>query len=202
MAILTRRRWLALAAAGPAAGLWLGAPDRGSPARRTGRFGAGHFPDVQVIAHDGRRLRFYDDLVRGRTVMFNFMYTVCRGICPGVTTNLLAVQKLLAPRVGRDIFLCSITLKPEEDTPAALARYVEARGIGPGWTFVTGERADLELVRRRLGAVDPDPVVDADTTQHTGMIRYGNEPRERWASCAGAANPRWIARSVLWAADA
>jgi protein SCO1/2 len=199
MNVMTRRAWFAAAATAPAAAVIL-ASERGSSARRTGRFDAGYFPNVALHAHDGRRVRFYDDLLKGKTVLVNFMYTVCRGVCPEVTTNLLEVQRLLWPRVGRDIFFYSITLKPDEDTPEVLARYAAARQVGPGWTFLTGDPGDLELVRHKMGAVDPDPVVDADKSQHTGMIRYGNEPLERWAACAGSAAPGWILRSVLWAA--
>jgi protein SCO1/2 len=198
MHVMTRRAWLAAAAGAPAVAVSV--PERGTSARRTGRFDARYFSNVVLRAHDGRRVRFYDDLLKGKTVLVNFMYTVCRGVCPGVTTNLLEVQRLLGPRVGRDIFFYSVTLKPDEDTPDVLARYVAARRVGPGWTFLTGDPDDLELVRRKMGAVDPDPVVDADKSQHTGMIRYGNEPLERWASCAGSAGPQWILRSVLWAA--
>jgi protein SCO1/2 len=199
MHVMTRRAWLAAAAGTPAA-VAFGAPERSTSARRTGRFDARYFSNVVLHAHDGRRVRLYDDLLRGKTVLVNFMYTVCRGVCPGVTTNLLEVQRLLGPRVGRDIFFYSVTLEPDEDTPDVLARYATARRVGPGWTFLTGDPDDLELVRYKLGAVDPDPVVDADKSQHTGMIRYGNEPLERWAMCAGSASPQWILRSVLWAA--
>jgi protein SCO1/2 len=199
MNTMTRRAWFAAAAAVPVAGVLLGAKARSGSARRTGRFGPGYFPNVVLHTHEGKRVRFYDDLLKGKIVLVNFMYSVCRGVCPAVTTNLLKVHKLLGDRVGRDIFIYSVTLKPDEDTPSVLKRYAEARGVGPGWLLLTGDADDLELVRHKLGAVDPDPAVDADKSQHTGMIRYGNEPLERWAACPGASNPKWIVESVLWA---
>jgi protein SCO1/2 len=134
-------------------------------------------------------------------VLINFMYSKCRGVCPGITQNLLRVQKLLEPRVGREIFMYSISIKPEEDTPEVLARYAQGVGVGPGWLFLTGDGSDIERIRRKLGAVDPDPAVDADKSQHIGMIRYGNEPSERWAACPGGANPQWMARSILWTVE-
>jgi protein SCO1 len=112
----------------------------------------------------------------------------------------LRVQKMLEPRVGKDIFMYSISIKPEEDTPEVLRRFVEGLGVGPGWSFLTGEAAHMERIRRALGAVEPDPAVDADKSQHIGMIRYGNERLERWAACPGAASPKWIATSVHWVA--
>lgn len=107
---------------------------------------------------------------------------------------------LLKDRVGRDIFMYSFTLKPEEDSPEALKEYVKDRKLGPGWTFLTGRSDDLELVRRRLGFVDPDPERDADTTNHTGMVRYGNEGLSLWAAFPGMQTPEAIAKSMMWVA--
>ena len=75
------------------------------------------FPNVTLTTHEGKKVRFYDDLIKDKIVLINFMYVKCEGICPGTTANLLKVQKMLGDRVGRDIFMYSITLKPEEDTP-------------------------------------------------------------------------------------
>ena len=80
---------------------------------------AGYFPNTVVQTHDGKKLRFYDDVVRGKVVVFNMMYSVCTGICPGNTANLLQVQQALGDRLGTDIFMVSMTLQPEFDTPQA-----------------------------------------------------------------------------------
>ena len=199
MAMLSRRQWIAAAVAAPALGAALGW--RRAVGARGGSKG-GFFPDVELSTHEGRRVRFYDDLLRGKIVIVNFMYTRCRGVCPGITRNMARVQRLLAPRVGRDMFMYSISIKPEEDTPDILAKYAESVGAGPGWYFVSGEPVDIEQVRRSLGAVDPDPAVDADKSQHIGMLRYGDERHARWAACPGGANPAWIARSILWTVSA
>src|SRR5713226_6475300 len=82
-----------------------------------------YFPNVSLRTHDGKEVRFYDDLIKNKIVTINFMYAVCEGVCPLITSNLVEVQKLLVPRVGRDIFMYSITLKPEQDTPRALKEY-------------------------------------------------------------------------------
>ncbi len=107
------------------------------------------------------------------------------------------MQKLLG-RVGRDIFFYSITVKPEEDSPAALKAYAEQFHVGPGWLFLTGKPDDVELLRRSLGFVDPNPEVDKDKTRHSGMLRYGNEALSLWASCQGSAHASWIAESISW----
>jgi protein SCO1/2 len=141
---------------------------------------------------------FYDDLVRGKTVVFSFFYTRCEGICPAATANLVKVQALLGERLGREIFMYSISLKPREDTPRALTDYAAEYGIRPGWTLLTGQPADCELLRRKLGFVDPDPRVDADTSQHVGVIVYGSEPLDRWSACPAVSEPGEIVKYISW----
>lgn len=195
MSGVTRRAWFALAAAGPLAGA-LARGSRGARLR-PGGFRAEYFPNVVLRTHENEAVRFYDDLLKDKVVAINFMYATCEGICPSVTSNLVQVQQILGNRVGRDIFMYSVTLKPEQDTPEVLEQYARMHQIGPGWFFLTGTPADIELIRRKLGAVNLDPLVDADTSSHIGLIRYGNEALERWAACAGQAKPAWIARSIL-----
>lgn len=77
----------------------------GSVVRRKGAF-----PNVPLVTHEGKAVRFYDDLVKNKTVMINFMYARCGDICPGMTANLKLVQKELGDRVGKDIFMYSISL--------------------------------------------------------------------------------------------
>jgi protein SCO1/2 len=157
-----------------------------------------HLPNVGVIAHTGQRVQFYDDLIKDKKVIINFMYTQCEGICVPVTTNLVRVQKLLGNRVGRDIFMYSITLKPAEDFAESLREYAEQHQVSPGWLFLTGSPPDIEHLRRALGFTYADPAEDADTSNHIGMLRYGVEPLTRWAACPGMANPEHIVRSILW----
>jgi protein SCO1/2 len=161
-----------------------------------------YFPEMVLTTHGGTKVRLYQDLIKDRCVVMNFMYARCQGICSPVTANLLRVQSILRDRVGRDIFMYSFTLKPEEDSPAALREYARAHGVGPGWTFLTGAPSDLERLRRSLGFVDPDPTLDADKTNHTGMVRYGNEALQLWAAFPGMSKPEAIAKSILWVAPA
>jgi protein SCO1/2 len=100
--------------------------------------------------------------------------------------------------MGRDIFMYSFTLKPQEDTPGKLAHYAHMHKVKPGWTFLTGTPADMELVRRKLGYVDPDPEVDKDKSNHLGVIKYGNEPFERWGGCPAMSKPSWIVKTLSW----
>src|SRR5262249_4488134 len=146
---------------------------------------ARYFPNVPLRTHEGKTVRFYDDLIKGKIVTINVMYATCEGVCPSITANLVRVQRLLGKRVGRDVFMYSITLKPEEDTPKALKEYVQMHGIGPGWTYLTGNTDDVERLRQTLGFTNPNPDVDKDASQHIGNLRYGNEPLMLWAACPG-----------------
>jgi protein SCO1/2 len=157
-----------------------------------------YFPDVVLRTHLGKEVRFYEDLMKGKIVTINFVYASCEGVCPAIMTNLVKVQKLLGDRVGRDIFMYSFTLQPEKDTPQVLKEYAEMHGVKPGWTFLTGKPADLELLRRRLGFTNPNPEQDKDKSNHIGNIRYGNEPLMLWAACPGLAHAKWIAESISW----
>ena len=157
-----------------------------------------NFPNHELITHENRKVRFYDDLVKGKIVLFNFFYTRCEGICIPTTSNLVKVQNLLGDRLGRDMFMYSISLKPQEDRPGDLKEYREAYDVKPGWTFLTGSHANCETLRRRLGFADVDPVRDRDVTQHSGLLVFGNEPYDRWTACPALANPSEIAKAVSW----
>lgn len=155
-----------------------------------------YFPNVVLDTHDGRKVRFYDDLIKGRIVVINMMYTACTNICPPSTANLLEVQKQLGARLGRDVFMYSITLQPEIDSPAALRDYMKKYDVKAGWTFLTGKRPDIELIRRKLGFYDLNPEVDASLQAHTGMVRIGHDGWDRWSMAPALGTPRQIVRAI------
>src|SRR5215204_6339723 len=127
---MNRRKWLAASGATLFAG--------GLSARASGeepkwkvvspreKIRSRHFPNVVLTTHEGKKVRFYDDLMKDKIVVINFMYVKCEGVCTGITANLVKLQKLLGSRLGQDIFMYSFTLKPEQDSPEVLRRYAEA----------------------------------------------------------------------------
>jgi protein SCO1/2 len=159
---------------------------------RPGRAAMPALPNPTVVTHRGETVRFYDDLVRGKIVVVSFTYTQCDGSCPRTGANLVRVQQLLGDRAGKDVFMLSITLDAERDTPEALRRHAEALGAGPGWTFVTGKKEDLEQLRRALRFTDPDPRVDADRTQHAAVVKLGDDRTGRWTAVPGLIAPEQI----------
>lgn len=180
----------------PGGGVVGGAPDDYSSSRKKTQ--ERYLPNVELTTHEGKKVRFYDDLVKDKIVVINFMYAECTGICPTITANLLRVQKLLGDRVGRDIFMYSITLTPEKDTPAALKHYVQMHKVKPGWVYLTGNASDIDSLRRNLGFSTSNKELDKDKTNHIGMVKYGNEARQWWAMVPGKAKPEWIVESIGW----
>lgn len=198
----SRRKLLSLAGMAPFAGKVLSANTIGvsadTQAEARDRIRQRYFPDVVLRTQDNKKVRFYEDLIKNKIVTINFFYAKCEGVCPGIIANMVRVQKLLGERVGRELFMYSISLKPQEDTPKVLKEYAETFKVRPGWKFLTGHPDDIELLRRSLGFTNPDPKLDKDKSQHIGNIRYGNEPLMEWAACPGMAHAEWIAESISW----
>jgi protein SCO1/2 len=157
-----------------------------------------HLPNIPLITHEGKRVLFYDDLVKNKNVSMNFFYANCDEICPLVMANLAKVQRLLGKQVGTELFMYSFTLKPTEDTVDEIREHRKMLGAKPGWTFLTGKPEDIETLRAAIGFKYPDPAIDKDKTQHIGNIRYGNEPLMLWSACPGMAHADWIAETLQW----
>jgi protein SCO1 len=157
---------------------------------RPSRWGASYFPNLPLVTHDGTPVRFYDDLLKGKIVLINFFYTACQDACPLETARLVQVQKLLGSRVGRDIFMYSISIDPDHDTPAVLAQYRDRFQAGPGWVFLTGQRADIDQLRTKLGVTPEAPAAKAT---HNLSLILGNEATGRWMKRSPMENPQFIA---------
>lgn len=156
-----------------------------------------YFPNVELVTHEGKTVRFYDDIVKNKIIIFNMMYAVCTESCPINTASLLNVQKSLRHRVGKDIFIYSMTLQPEIDTPAVLRDYMKKYGIMmPGWTFLTGKRDNVELVRRKMGFYDSDPEADKDISTHVGVFRIGDGGRHKWFMTSPLFSTSKIVKSI------
>lgn len=148
------------------------ATDNGSP------WGANYFPNVPLVTQDGNTVHFYSDLLKGKMVVINFIYTKCADSCPMETAKLAQVQRLLGDRVGRDVFFYSISIDPQRDTPAELKAYADKFHVKPGWLFLTGEKADVELLRKKLGqATRPG---ENSLSGHSTSITLGNEETGQW----------------------
>src|SRR3954463_11298101 len=111
--------------------LLAGATLSGMQAQSGSPWGAEYFPNVPLVTQDGKTVHFYDDLIKGKRVLINFVFSSCENVCPLATAKLVQVQKRLGERIGRDIFMYTITLDPEHDSPESLKAYAARYGAGP-----------------------------------------------------------------------
>jgi protein SCO1 len=161
--------------------------------------GAGRFTNALLRTHDNKEVRFYDDLIRGRQAVINFMYADCHGACPMVTSTLAKVHRALKDRMGKDVFFYSITVRPETDGPAALAHYAKMRKANlPGWTFLTGDKYDIETMRFRLFGMY-HPGFDLDDAMHAGTLRIINDATNCWTAVEAFASLKTILKHISWA---
>src|ERR1044072_3651007 len=158
--------------------------------------GVTRYTNAVLRTHNNEEVKFYNDLIRGKQCVVNFMYAECHGSCPAVTQTLKTIYRELKDRMGNDLFFYSITTKPEEDTPAALKHYAEARNVDlPGWQFLTGESYDIETIRFRLFGMD-HPGFDDDLTLHSSYLRIINDNRNSWGMAQAFASNRKILRRI------
>jgi protein SCO1 len=157
-------------------------------------WGADYFPNVPLVTQDGKKVRFFDDLIKGKVVAVNFIFTGCSASCSMETARLRDVQDLLADRMGKDVFFYSISIDPDNDTPQALKAYAQRFKIGPGWTFLTGRSEDIVLLRQKLGLYIPD--VLTSTQDHDLSLIIGNQATGRWMKASPFENPQILATEL------
>jgi len=156
-------------------------------------WGADYFPNVELTTHEGQHVRFFDDLLKGKVVLINFIYTSCPDACPLETARIAEVYDLLKDRVGKDVHFYSISVDPEVDTPQVLAEYAQRFHVGPGWKFLTGSKADIRLVREKLGMIRAEEQSLAD---HTLSLMIGNQATGRWMKRSPTENPYMLATQL------
>jgi protein SCO1 len=188
------RRWIPAVAALIVLGVALGpggpvlAAPPGSP------WGAAYFPNVPLITHEGKTVKFYDDLLKDKKVVINLIYTSCTDVCPLETARLVQVQRLLGDRVGKDVSFYSISIDPKRDTPAVLNAYMAKFHVGPGWLFLTGEQADIKLLSKRLGLWSATDAENPDG--HLASLMLGDESAGQWMRHSAVDNPRFLATAI------
>ncbi|MCO6059853.1 SCO family protein [Pseudomonas sp. MOB-449] len=156
--------------------------------------GPGYFPDVPLVDQEGRTLHLYQDLLKGKAVAINMMFTSCASNCPVSTANLARVQQILGDQAGKEIHFYSITVDPETDTPEVLKAYAEKFHASPNWLFLTGKPDDIRLAQRKLGLWSITDVDDTD--RHLSSLMVGNEPSGQWMRQSTLDNPRFLAAKL------
>lgn len=161
-------------------------------ARATSPWGSGYFPNVALTTSEGITMRFFDDLIESKIVAINFIYTSCPDTCPLETAQLVKVQNIMGDRVGKDVFFYSITIDPENDSPAVLQEYKER--FGANWTFLTGNPEDITSLRRKLGLYIEE-IQDGSNNHNVSMI-IGNQATGRWMTRSPFENPYVLADQI------
>ncbi len=154
-----------------------------SPARK-------YFTDVELLDQDGRKVRFYSDVLKGKTVIVNAFFTTCTSVCPPMNRNMEKIQAALGDRVGRDVLLVSISVDPETDTPARLKEYSQKFHAGAGWLFLTGKKENVDWALYKVGQYVEDK------QDHTTVIIIGNEATGLWKKAFGMAKPAELIQIV------
>jgi len=159
-----------------------------------GPWGADYFPNVPLTTQDGTVVRFYEDLLKGKAVAINLIYTRCSASCPLETAKLVQVQRRLGDRMGKDVFFYSISIDPKHDTPEVLKAYAQRFHVGPGWLFLTGKEEDIKLVSKKLGLSSLTDAWNRDGHQPALMV--GNEPTGEWMRNSAVENPKFLAMMI------
>jgi protein SCO1 len=143
--------------------------------------GLKYFTDLPLLDQDGRKVRLYSDLIAGKTIVVNSFFASCSGSCPVMTGTFRKIQSALGDRLGRDVHMISITVDPENDTPAQLRKFANDAAAKPGWRFVTGDKEHVAQALQKLG-------LKTDTKEtHTAVVIIGNEPKGVWKKAFGLA---------------
>jgi cytochrome oxidase Cu insertion factor (SCO1/SenC/PrrC family) len=160
-------------------------------------WGRNYFPNPTLITQDGEKVRFFDDMIEGKVVAINFIFTSCEELCPLETAKLKKVAEILGDRVGKDIFFYSISIDPENDTPAVLKAYKKKFNVGPEWTFLTGNEADIIQLRKKLGLFLDDIQNNPDNpNDHNLSMIVGNQASGRWMKRSPFEDPYVLATQM------
>jgi cytochrome oxidase Cu insertion factor (SCO1/SenC/PrrC family) len=181
-------------AGGPQAAVAAVAAHDGAPGTRDART---YFTDLELQTQDGRTVRFYSDVLAGRTVLINVIYTNCKDACPMITQQLNGVRKQIPELFGKDVFFVTLTSDPKRDTPQALKRFAKEQGADVGgWTFLTGRSEHVAHILKKLGQFAQE------VESHSTMLIAGNVPAKRWSKMRPDAPPQAIAARLQVLAEA
>lgn len=148
------------------------------------------FTDTELQNQNGETLRFYSDALENKVVLINVIFTHCNDACPLITRKLREVREALGDMADQVTFV-SLTSDPLRDTPAVLKAYTLKQGADdPNWLFLTGDKAQMDLVLGRIGQIIPSP------EQHSTQLIVGDVANKRWSKIRPDAPPSAIAERL------
>ncbi|WP_025166632.1 SCO family protein [Pseudomonas taeanensis] len=154
-----------------------------------------YFTDSRLLNQDGQEVRFYSDVLDGRVVLLNVIFTRCEDACPLITRKLKEVRDALGEDAGRVHFV-SLSSDPEHDSPQALKAYARKHSADdPNWTFLTGPKDQLDVVLARLGQLSRSP------QEHSTQLIAGDVAHKRWSKIRPDAPVQAIAQRLQLLAE-
>ncbi|MDH5179975.1 MAG: SCO family protein [Gammaproteobacteria bacterium] len=134
-----------------------------------------YFTDTVLVNQHGKNVRFYSDVLDGRVVIMNVMYTDCKGSCPLTTKMMTQLKERLGKRFGKEIQFVSISNNPDKDTPESLTEFAKKQhALSEGWSFLTGDKADINKIISKLG------FFSKNYEEHTSLLVAGNTRTGHW----------------------
>jgi protein SCO1 len=149
-----------------------------------------YFTDVELINQNGEKMRFYSDLIQGKVVIIDSFFATCQGSCLPMNQNLAKVQEALGDRLGKDVYILSISVDPTVDTPPNLKQYANKLQAKPGWFFLTGAKENVDFALKKIGQF-----VD-DKQDHLNIFIIGNERTGLWKKAFGLAKSEELVKVV------
>ena len=147
-------------------------------------------PDLWLVDQNGKKVRFYSDLIKDKVVVVHGFFTQCTAFCPMQAQALVKLKERLGDRLGRDVFIVSVSKDPLVDTPEKLSKWGKEYGVGAGWTLLTGEEV---AVRKILRDVITD---DVSTDLHETVLVIGNDRTGVWTTTHGLQSPERIVKVI------
>jgi cytochrome oxidase Cu insertion factor (SCO1/SenC/PrrC family) len=142
-----------------------------------------YFGEIPLVDQDGKTHQLYSDLIEGKVVVIDFMFTSCTGACPIMSNNFAKIQDWLGDRLGKDVYLLSVSVDPANDTPAKMKEYAARYKARPGWYFLTGSQENVDAALRKLGNYVENPEA------HQNLFLIGNDKTGLWKKAFGLAEP-------------
>ena len=149
-----------------------------------------YFTDVELINQNGQKLKFYSDLLQGKVVIINSFFATCQASCLPLNRNLEKVQEALGERLGKDVYILSISVDPTVDTPTNLNAYAKKLHARPGWHFLTGTKENVDFALKKIGQFVPDK------QDHLNIFIIGNERTGLWKKAFGLAKSEELVKVV------
>jgi cytochrome oxidase Cu insertion factor (SCO1/SenC/PrrC family) len=148
-------------------------------------------PNVLLVNQDGKKVRLYEDLIKDKTVAISFIFTRCTYVCPMNGALFSKIQNELGERLGENVFLISISMDPQADTPQELQKWGASFGRKTGWTLVTGQFDDIARVLKAFTGDAPGP-----RETHSSYFYVANDRTGTWDFMFGHMSSREVVEKL------